>query len=389
MLIGITGLSGARRARSYAPTGQQGTLCAGKEIVCEWLVERHHCQRIELITSYSNDDNNNNNDDDCDGDSGSSRGPMVGTRIGGNPRRMTVGEIMAFLMEDRNWERNFVVSPVNHQRDLDVLKKRPFFQLLAVDAPLQCRYTRFLAKYASSSRSSTTTNIHANINTTTHTTSTTKATAETPWEEFMKRTDHQTTLLRDASQILHNPYTTEQELRTYLERLQPVDVLSPLRCRPSWDDYFMLLADLAAFRSNCMKRRVGCLLVRDHRVIATGYNGTPRGLPNCNEGGCGRCNDGAANNTLLEECLCMHAEENALLEAGRERVVGSHGDRTIVYCNTSPCLGCAKKMIQVGVHEIVYRLEYGMDTRVKDILKQAGILVRQHHPTTQLHLRCE
>lgn len=86
-----------------------------------------------------------------------------------------------------------------------------------------------------------------------------------------------------------------------------------------------------------MKRRVGCILVKDSRVIATGYNGTPKGLRNCNEGGCQRCNEATPCGTGLDRCLCMHAEENALLEAGRERV--GRGQGVILYCNTCPCLG--------------------------------------------------
>jgi dCMP deaminase len=92
-----------------------------------------------------------------------------------------------------------------------------------------------------------------------------------------------------------------------------------------------------------MKRRVGAVLVMNKRVISTGYNGTPRGLRNCNEGGCARCNStsvssmASANGTVtpiksgvaLDECLCLHAEENALLEAGRDRAEGG-----VMYCNT-------------------------------------------------------
>ena len=110
----------------------------------------------------------------------------------------------------------------------------------------------------------------------------------------------------------------------------------------------MQLASLAAQRSNCMKRRVGCVLIQEKRVISTGYNGTPRHLKNCNEGGCecnpndekeeiivlraagARCNAGHAAGVSLSTCLCIHAEENALLEAGRERIRGG----SILYCNT-------------------------------------------------------
>lgn len=103
------------------------------------------------------------------------------------------------------------------------------------------------------------------------------------------------------------------------------------RLRPPWDSYFLSLCTLAAARSNCMKRRVGCVLVRDKRVLATGYNGTPRGVRNCNEGGCARCNGSARMGAGLTECLCLHAEENALLECGREKG-GAAG--TVLYCNT-------------------------------------------------------
>lgn len=118
----------------------------------------------------------------------------------------------------------------------------------------------------------------------------------------------------------------------FREQLLKLDLTNPERLRPSWDTYFMHLSDLAARRSNCMKRRVGCILVKDSRIVATGYNGTPRGLRNCNEGGCARCNGNAPCGMGLDRCLCMHAEENALLEAGRSRVDFGHG--VVLYCNT-------------------------------------------------------
>lgn len=125
------------------------------------------------------------------------------------------------------------------------------------------------------------------------------------------------------------------DLGTLWHSLESLDITNPDLLRPSWDSYFMYLANLAARRSNCMKRRVGCVLVREKRVIATGYNGTPKNLTNCNDGGCSRCNSATPCGKGLDRCLCMHAEENALLEAGRERV----GQGSTIYCNTCPCLG--------------------------------------------------
>lgn len=96
--------------------------------------------------------------------------------------------------------------------------------------------------------------------------------------------DHGRTYLTDRAQVrLFNPTSSLEELHNALGSL---DLANELRLRPNWDQYFMQLASLAAQRSNCMKRRVGCVLVREHRVISTGYNGTPRNTKNCNEGGC-------------------------------------------------------------------------------------------------------
>ena len=91
------------------------------------------------------------------------------------------------------------------------------------------------------------------------------------------------TVIDQAEVRLINQASSKAELYRLLEDL---NLASEERLRPNWDQYFMQLASLAAQRSNCMKRRVGCVLIREKRVISTGYNGTPRNLTNCNEGGC-------------------------------------------------------------------------------------------------------
>lgn len=140
----------------------------------------------------------------------------------------------------------------------------------------------------------------------------------------------------------------------------------------------MHLATLASTRSNCMKRRVGAVLVRNNRVISTGYNGTPRNLTNCNDGGCARCNNGGVSGGVaLSTCLCLHAEENALLEAGRERV-GERGG--ILYCDTCPCLTCSVKIVQVGIEEVVYAQGYNMDQETARVLEEGGVRLRQFTP---------
>lgn len=154
--------------------------------------------------------------------------------------------------------------------------------------------------------------------------------------------------------------------------LTPTTLLT--HSRPTWDHYFMSLARLAELRSNCMKRRVGAVLVHHNRVLSTGYNGTPRRLPNCNTGGCPRCNhNGSRCGEQLDQCVCLHAEENAVLEAtGGQRVEGA-----TVYCTTKPCLGCAKMMVQVGVGRVVWEREYSELHDSEALFERAGVVCEQ------------
>ncbi|KZV96949.1 hypothetical protein EXIGLDRAFT_642644 [Exidia glandulosa HHB12029] len=180
-----------------------------------------------------------------------------------------------------------------------------------------------------------------------------------------------------------NSFKTKQALYDHLDRL---DIVRPDRLRPTWDDYFMTLAELAARRSNCMKRRVGAILVRGRRIVATGYNGTARGLKNCNEGGCNACNlRRIPGEEKLNECICLHAEENALLEAGRDRVSGWGDEATTLYCNTCPCLRCSVKIVQTGVKEVVYNHSYKVDEASAKLFEEAGVVLRRHTPPPSVH----
>ena len=114
--------------------------------------------------------------------------------------------------------------------------------------------------------------------------------------------------------------------------LKNFDFKSKQLVRPEFDTYFSRMADIAASRSNCMKAGIGAVIAKDNRVITTGYNGTPGGLPNCNAGGCARCNGNAQQGTELDRCVCLHAEESAMLEAGRLRTLGA-----TLYTTHFPC----------------------------------------------------
>ena len=132
---------------------------------------------------------------------------------------------------------------------------------------------------------------------------------------------------------------------------------------PARDDYYLALAFAAATRANCRGRKVGAILVKGDRVIATGYNGTPEGLPNCLDGGCLRCADRSqfVSGTDYDLCICVHAESNALLTAGR---FGASTDGTTVYTTDQPCFSCSKELIQAGVVKVFYARPWQPDRRV-------------------------
>lgn len=144
--------------------------------------------------------------------------------------------------------------------------------------------------------------------------------------------------------------------------------------RPSWDEYFMSIAKAVSTRSNCMKRQVGAIIVRDKRIVSTGYNGTPRGIRNCNEGGCPRCNGFAASGTGLEDCYCSHGEENAIVQAAYHGI--SIKDATL-YTTLSPCIMCTKMIINGGIKEVVYNSKYALDEKTTHLLDEAGVERKQ------------
>ncbi len=144
--------------------------------------------------------------------------------------------------------------------------------------------------------------------------------------------------------------------------------------RPGWDQYFMDIARVTAARSNCLKRKVAALIVRDRRIVSTGYNGTPRGTTNCNEGGCPRCNSMTPSGTGLAECFCSHAEENAIVQAAYHGI-GLTG--ATIYSTFAPCLLCAKMIINAGIVEVVYNKDYALNDHAFSLFKQAGVGVRK------------
>ncbi len=144
--------------------------------------------------------------------------------------------------------------------------------------------------------------------------------------------------------------------------------------RPTWDEYFISIAKLVSTRSTCLRRRVGAVLVKDKKMLTTGYNGAPSNIEHCEKTGCVREKLKVPSGERHELCRGLHAEQNALLQAALH---GVSVKDAILYSTTHPCIICAKMIINAGIKEVVIAGEYP-DKMSRDLLKEAGIKMRIH-----------
>jgi len=144
--------------------------------------------------------------------------------------------------------------------------------------------------------------------------------------------------------------------------------------RPDWDEYYLGIARAVSARANCSRRQVGAVIVVHNAIIATGYNGTPIGVRNCSEGGCPRCASDAPTGAGYDACICVHAEQNAIVFAAR------HGNATnggVLYTTLRPCFGCAKEVIQAGIRRIVFAQPFEYEPELEEVyrrlIRESGI----------------
>jgi len=139
--------------------------------------------------------------------------------------------------------------------------------------------------------------------------------------------------------------------------------------RPDWDEYFLQLAELVASRSTCLRRQVGAVLVRDERIISTGYNGAPRGLRHCLDIGCLRDDEEIPSGQRYELCRGVHAEQNAIINAA---YYGVSTKDAVLYCTNQPCIICARMIINAGIIKVIHRGNFHDDLAL-EFMKEAGI----------------
>lgn len=260
------------------------------------------------------------------------------------------------VYEKIDLNKNYVIDSIRNPGEVEYLRNKGDFTLVYVDAPPEVRFERIKTRKRSDDALS--------------------------YEDFLKceeKEKENTDINNQQTKICQNLADCVVKNDATLEKLQQNidDLLSKITKefkRPSWDEYFMNIAKVVASRSNCIKRKVASIIVKDKRIISTGYNGTPRGTKNCNEGGCPRCMGMTDSGKDLGECLCSHGEENAITQAAYHGI--SVKDSTL-YTTFSPCLICTKMIINSGIKEIVYNEEYSMSGVSLKLLEEAKVNVRK------------
>lgn len=266
------------------------------------------------------------------------------------------GALAARVLPTLPADRNCVVDSIRHPSEVEELRSaKSGFSLVWVDAPEEVRLERLRERGRSGDPSSL------------------GALRELEGRELAgeEASSQQLEAVRQlADHVLMNDGDLQALQASVLRILQDSMAFE----RPSWDEYFMSIARVAATRSNCVKRKVAAVLTLDRRIISTGYNGTPRGVKNCNEGGCTRCASFGRGGAELRECLCSHGEENAITQAAYHgvRVQGA-----TLYTTLCPCLLCTKMIINAGISEVVYNADYPMGDISLSLLREANVKTRQ------------
>lgn len=247
--------------------------------------------------------------------------------------------------------QHLVISSIRNIYELHYLERQPAFLFVEIVADEKIRYERYLKRGEQISFE--------------------KFKELEAIEQSNSPEAQQMHLIRKKAKIkIINNGTLEEFYKKINKFLN--DWMAKLDKRIDWHHYFMEIAKQVATRSNCIKRKTGAIIVKDKRIISSGYNGTPRGIKNCNEGGCPRCNSWIDSGKALDECFCSHAEENAIVQAAYHGITTKDAS---LYTTFSPCLTCAKMIINSGIKEVYYNTNYPLNENAKKLLKEAGVLL--------------
>jgi len=320
--------------------GLTGTNAAGKTSIVDYLVTKHF--EHHSLSDILRDELKLRGLE-------ASRENLI--RIGNELREKYGASILADRVKSKISSKNVIIDSIRNPAEIESLKKLDHFYLIAVDAPVSIRFQRAAMR-----------NRVENV---------------TTLEDFVRMEDaeksenlnHQNiaACMKQADFKVINKGSLEQLHRQVDRIITKIEH----RIRPSWDEYFLKMAFLVAERSTCLRHHVGAIIVKDRYVVTTGYNGAARKIDDCLKLGCLRNQLRIPSGERHEICRAIHAEQNAIIQAG---VHGANIDGGTLYCTHSPCIICAKMIVNAGIVRVVTCGEYPDDFNlVIDLFEQAGV----------------
>ncbi len=252
---------------------------------------------------------------------------------------------------------NYVFTSIRVPAEVDFLQKRDDFLLIDVTAPAQVRLLRIVERGRDEDDPKTVEELLEKEN---------KENSNDPNAQNLKG-------VASMAQLAIENIGTKQELQQKAAKLIEDWLYTLQDKRPHWDDYFMNLAEHAKLRATCLSAKKGAIIVKDKMILSTGYNGSPKGVKHCIDGGCQRCTSRhlgkMKSGQYIEPCICCHAEENAIVQAAYN---GTSTKGGVIYTSFTPCTNCAKLIINAGITDVYAKTIYPDDTSTK-LFQEAGV----------------
>lgn len=326
--------------------GLTGSYCSGKDTVAEFLREKDFLH-ISLSDILRNELNKTGRK--------ISRSSLI--KLANDLREKFGPSVLARIaLSSMIPNTNYVVSSIRNLYELEVLRSNKSFVLIDIESPIKQRFSRLLARSKNNEDDKILT-----------------------FEEFKRSEDSEKSdddskqqlhvVSKQADVVINNSGSLKElyaKLDSFLNKWKP-----KLAKRPSWDEYFINIMHAVGSRGTCERGRAGAIIVRNKRILATGYVGSPAGLPHCYEVGHEfqkKIND---DGSYSMHCIrTTHAEVNAIAQAARH---GTSIEGGTVYVKMTPCYDCAKMIINSGIKRVVAERDYHASKRTKEIFKIAGI----------------
>ncbi len=324
--------------------GITGKYASGKDAFAEYLVKHHKFCHISLSDILREDLKRMNKQ--------ITRENLQW--LGNDLRNKLGGSILAERALGKiEPEKNYVITSIGRVDEINVLKKNKSFKMVFVDATPKIRFERMKSR----NREKDPKTLSAFLR----------------LEELESRGGNsQYREIDTCKKHSHIIISNNSSLEVFYSKIERL--LKDVNKRPDWDSYFFGIMDLVGSRGTCNRAMVGCVIVKDKHILATGYNGAPKGLPHCHDEGCLIENTLHLDGISRDHCIrTTHAEQNAIAQAAKHGV--SIKD-SIMYVNMEPCLSCTKMIINSGVKEVVCRHQYHAAQISRDFFKKAGIKLR-------------